>query len=403
MTIGIDASRANLKRKTGTEWYSFYLIKYFAQIDKKNKYILYLNKPATEELKAVIKDNPNFKIKVLNWPFVSFWTLGRLTWEMIWHSPSVLFVPAHAMPLVYPRKTVNTIHDIAFTREEDLYRSTRVKTDGPKSRRLIELLVKLMTGGKYASNSLDYLHWSTEFALNRAKKIITVSNFTKQEIMNVYPKVKKGKIKVVLNGYNDELYKVTQDCNKVKSVLEKYDLEGPYFLYVGRIEKKKNTPALIEALSILRDNHPDIKEKMLLIGDASFGYDEVKYVIEQFDLESDVIMPGWIDEEDMPCILNGASGFVFPSKHEGFGIPVLQAMSCGVPIAASSIPAIKEVAHDAVLYFDYNDKYAISEAMANLVKNKELREELIERGLKRCKNFSWEKCARDTLQELTNM
>ena len=135
MIIGIDASRANLQHKTGTEWYSFYLIQNLAAIDKENTYRLYINKPARPELREAIKDNPNFSFNLLRWPFYSFWTLGRLTLEMLWRRPDVLFVPAHALPLFGPLKTVNTIHDVAFFREERLYRSIPVKTGLPISRR----------------------------------------------------------------------------------------------------------------------------------------------------------------------------------------------------------------------------------------------------------------------------
>ncbi len=400
MTIGIDASRANLKRKTGTEWYSFYLIKNLVQLDKENKYLLYLNDLPSLELQEIIKDSPNFSFKFLRWPFLSFWTLGRLSLEMIFNRPDVLFIPAHTMPLFFPKKTINTIHDIAFARDSHLYRSASVKTDRLLAKKIIELLVRLITLGKYHSESLDYLYWSTDFALRKAAKIITVSNFTKQEIVNVYPKVKPEKIAVVHNGYNNDLYKVDRDQEKIKEVLDKYGLESPYFLYVGRLEKKKNTPALIEALAILHDNHPEIKQKLVLIGDASFGYDEVKYVIEEFNLNRDVLMPGWVAEADMPFIFNGASAFIFPSKHEGFGIPILQAMACGVPTAISDISVFKEVAGEASLYFNHNDKRAIADAMARLISDTELSQRLSAAGTERVKNFNWEKCARETLKEI---
>jgi glycosyltransferase involved in cell wall biosynthesis len=402
MIIGIDASRANLRRKTGTEWYSFYLIKNLAIIDKENKYILYLNKLPSAELQAAIEINPNFSLKILNWPFRSFWTLGRLTLEMIFHKPDILFIPAHTMPLCYPKKTINTIHDIAFTCDRGLYLSSSVKTDRALSKKIIEFLIRVFTLGKYHSQSLDYLYWSTDFALRRAKKIITVSDFTKQEILNFYPRAKKEKIAVVHNGYNNDLYKLDRRQDKIDAVLDKYGIESPYFLYVGRLEKKKNTPDLIEALAILRENHPEIKEKMVLIGDASFGYDEVKYVIEEFNLNYEVLMPGWVAEEDMPFIYNGASAFIFPSKHEGFGIPILQAMACGVPTAASNIQVFKEVAGEAVLYFNHHDKKDISEAMAKLILDNNLRIELVNKGLKRVQDFNWEKCARETLREILN-
>ncbi|MFA6513750.1 MAG: glycosyltransferase family 1 protein [Patescibacteria group bacterium] len=402
MVIGIDASRANLIRKTGTEWYSFYLIKNLAKIDQENKYILYLNKLPSPELQAAVEKNPNFSFKLLNWPFYSFWTLGRLTLEMIFKRPDILFIPAHTMPLIYPKKTINTIHDIAFTCDRNLYRSTGMKTERALSKKIIGFLVRIFTLGKYHSESLDYLYWSTNFALHKAKKIITVSNFTKQEILNFYPRTKSEKISVVHNGYNDDLYRLDRRQDKIDEVLRKYGLESPYFLYVGRLEKKKNTPALIEALSMLKESYPDIKEKMVLIGDASFGYDEVKYVIEEFNLNNEVLMPGWVAEKDMPFLFNGASAFIFPSKHEGFGIPILQALACGVPTAVSDIPVFEEVAADAVLYFNHNDKKSISEAMARLIIDKKLSAELVAKGLKQVQNFSWEKCARETLAEILN-
>lgn len=400
MIIGIDASRANLKHKTGTEWYSFYLIKNLAKIDQENKYLLYLNNEASSELEKAVAGNPNFSFKVLNWPFHSFWTLGRLSLEMLFKAPDVLFVPAHGLPFFSPRKTVNTIHDLAFLRDKNLYRRDKVKTSHAYSRRLINFFVPVFTFGKYHASSLDYLYWSTKFALKQASKIIAVSNFTKQEIENFYPKIKSEKIKVVHNGYNSELYRLTEDGNKANEVLLKYGLEKPFFLYVGRLEKKKNTPALIEAFAILRENYPELKEKLVLIGNASFGYDEVKFMIEEYDLERYILMPGWVDEADMPYVFSAASVFIFPTKYEGFGIPLLQAMACGVPIAVSDIPVLHEVAAEAALYFDPNNSAAIAFAMKSLSSEPALRDSLRTQGLVRVKKFDFEKCARETLEVL---
>lgn len=403
MIIGIDASRANLVRKTGTEWYSFYLIKNLAALDKTNKYYLYLNKPPRAEIIKAVKDNPNFSFKLLNWPFHSFWTLGRLTWEMLWRRPDVLFIPAHALPLFGPLKTVNTIHDIAFLREQNLYHSVKVKTDLITSRAIINFLVKVLTLGKYRSESVDYLYWSTTFALHHAKKIIAVSEFTRQEILDLYPKTPAAKVVVIHNGYNDQLYHPLDDSEKTKEVLEEYGLEDPYFLYVGRLEKKKNTPALVEAFSLFCESRPDLKVKLLLVGDAGYGYDEVKYIIQEFNLNDRVYLSGWIKEEDLPYIFRAASAFVFPSKHEGFGIPILQALACGIPTIVSDIPVLREIAGDAVFYFNQNDKYSIAAAMTRIIEDTELRRELTAKGLARVKNFSWRKCAEETLKVLENL
>jgi len=403
MIIGIDASRANLVHKTGTEWYSFYLIKNLAELDKTNTYYLYLNKSPRAEIIKAVKDNPNFSFKLLNWPFNFFWTLGRLTWEMLWRRPDVLFIPAHALPLFGPLKTVNTIHDIAFLREHNLYRSAQIKTDFLTARKIINFFIKILTLGKYRSESVDYLYWSTTFALHHAKKIIAVSEFTRQEILTLYPKTPAAKVVVVHNGYNEQLYYPLDDPEKTKEVLEKYGLEAPYFLYAGRLEKKKNTPALVEAFSLFRENQPDFKIKLLLVGDAGYGYDEVKYIMQEFNLNSQVYLPGWVKEEDLPYIFRAASAFIFPSKHEGFGIPVLQALACGVPTAVSDLPVLREIAGDAVLYFDQNDKRSIAVAMAKIIEDDQLRRELAAKGLARVKNFSWRKCAEETLKILENL
>jgi len=397
MTIGIDASRANLKHRTGTEWYSFYLIKNLAKIDKKNHYVLYVNKEVNSDLQKLVKDNSNFRFKLLKWPFKSFWTLGRLSLEMLFHKPDVLFVPAHALPFFSPKKTVNTIHDLAFFRDSHLYRLEKYNSRRSINNFFVNLLVKVITLGKYKASSLDYLYWSTNFALKKASDIITVSHFSKKEILNFFPKASSEKIKVIHNGYNSDIYKKINDSEKIEEVLKKYGIEKPFYLYVGRLEKKKNTPLLIEAMSILKENCPNIQEKLLLIGNASYGYDEVKYVIEEYNIEKDIVMPGWIDEEDMPSIFSAATAFVFPTKYEGFGIPVLQAMACQLPCLVSNIDVLKEVADNAAIYFDQNDSIAIAEAMRKIVEDKELREELIINGQKRIKCFSFEKCAMETL------
>jgi len=402
MVIGIDASRANRKNKTGTEWYSFYLIKNLAKIDNNNRYILYLDTYPSFGLLEIIKDCPNFSYKILNWPITSFWTLGRLSLEMLFKSPDVLFVPAHGIPLVHPKNTINTIHDVAFASELNVYRQEAPKASTKFRRRVLKFIIRLVTLGKYEGNSLEYLNWSTAFALGQASKIITVSNFTKEEILKYYPKTKADLLQVVHNGFPSEIFNNDRDEAQIKTVLNKYNLQTPYYLYVGRLEKKKNTSFLVEAFSMVRSDYPQIKEKLVLIGNASYGYDEVKYSIEEFNLGHEVIMPGWVEEVDMPDIFKGASAFIFPTRHEGFGIPVLQSLACGTSTAVSDIPVLHEVAGDAVLYFNQNDKHAIAEAMAKIVLDKDLRSSLKVKGLEQAKKFSWLSCAKETLAVIEN-
>ena len=148
MIIGIDASRANRERKSGTEWYSYYLIKRLAKLDAKNQYILYTDKPLKGGLLDLICDDcdkmgeevktnkggfqeiksphNNFKAKILKWPFNFFWTQGRLSIEMLFNKPDVLFIPAHTLPIIHPAKSVVTIHDVGFERDRRLYRQEQM-------------------------------------------------------------------------------------------------------------------------------------------------------------------------------------------------------------------------------------------------------------------------------------
>jgi len=402
MIIGIDASRANLKRRTGTEWYSFYLIKELAKLDQDNKYILYLDQEPRDDLKKVILNNHNFKFKILKWPLPFFWTLGRLSLEMLFKAPDILFVPAHALPFFSPKKTMTTIHDIAFIKDGKLYRQEKLKINALFAK-LICLIVKVLTLGKYKASSLDYLNWSTKRALRKAKTIISVSNYTKKEILKHYGSKYASKIQVVHNGYNNKLYKKIENQDKINNILTQYGLEKPYFLYVGRLEKKKNTPLLLEALAIARENRPDLDLKLALVGSASFGFDEVKYVIEQFNLTRHIYIPGWILEKDMPYIFCGATVFVFPTQHEGFGIPVLQAMACQVPTISSDLEVLREVAKDSVLYFNPQRADDLALKMIEIYEDSQLRKDLIKKGKERVKHFSWQKTAQETFILLQNI
>jgi len=429
MLIGIDASRANRDHKSGTEWYSYYIIRWLAKLDAKNQYILYTDKPLkgglldlttrqyfdeSEQRQAVeinydkkgyqIIRSPfnNFRAKVLGWYFPYFWTQLRMSWEMLVKRPKVLFIPAHTLPRIHPKKSVVTIHDIGFERERRLYGQNKMGPASAIGNKIINFLVRLFTLGKYGANILDYHSWSTKFALKGAKKIITVSNFSKQEMIDIYG-AKEDKIKVIYNGYNKFLYQKIEDKEKIKRVLDKYNIASPFIFYVGRLEKKKNTPALIEAYAIMREDHPEIKEKLILVGDASHGYDEVEYQIREYNLLDEVMTTGWIPEVDMPYIYCGATAFVFPSRYEGFGIPIIQAMACGTPTAASCCAAISEVAQDAAILFNPTDVRSMTQAMARVILDSQLREELIKKGYARVSDFSWEKCAKETLVVLNNL
>lgn len=367
MTIGIDASRANEDNKTGTEWYSYYLIRNFARLDQKNQYILYTNEPLRGGL---LNLGDNFRERHLKWPLGKFWTQGRVSLEMLLKPPDVFFVPAHTIPLFHPKVTITTCHDIGF-----------------------EIFPEL-----YSQQELRYHRFTMRFAIKNAQKIITVSNFTKQEMVKIY-QVDPDKITVIHNGFSRKDLYPSNDQEKIKNVLAKYKINSPYLLYIGRLEQKKNTPGLIKAYHLLKSR--GLPHKLVLVGQFGQKSSEVKEVINKYKLQNDVIFTGYIAEQEKPLILSGAEIFVFPSFYEGFGIPLLEAMGCGTPVVASRAASIPEIAGEAAVYFDPHYPEDIAEQIKKVIDNAELKNQLIAKGLEQVKKYSWERCAQETLKVLS--
>ncbi|KKQ60858.1 MAG: Glycosyl transferase group 1 [Parcubacteria group bacterium GW2011_GWE2_38_18] len=424
MIIGIDASRANRKHKSGTEWYSYHLIKELAQIDDKNQYILYCDNLLTdltdltteglsekfvefdqEGFQKIKSPHNNFKAKILKWPFNFFWTHGRLSLEMIVNRPDVLFVPSHVLPIIHPKKSIVTIHDVGFERDKKLYLQKSIGSKNKNFQKLINFAVRLFTLGKYGANVMDYFSWSTLHGLKRAKKIIAVSNFTKNEIKDIY-KTKLAdnifnKIKVIHYGFNDKIFKKINDFDKISEILEKYDIEPPFIFYLGRMDKRKNVSNLVEAFGLIKNNNRDLS--LVLTGAADYGYDEIKYIASEYQLENRLIKTGWIGEEDLPYIFNAAEAFVYPSLYEGLGTPLIEAMACGVPITASRIAPVVEAVGDSALLFDPLDTTSIAESLVRITTDKQLTEDLIKKGFNQANSYGWSITAKLTLEEIESL
>lgn len=422
MLIGIDASRANRSHKSGTEWYSYYMIRALAAVDSHNHYILYSDTPltggladlranrentATTQKQTAIQHvlpspHNNFEARILRSPFKFFWTQARLSWEMIRRRPDILFVPAHALPIIHPRNSVVTIHDIGFRSDPTLYGRERLGAENRRRHRFLNFLIRLCTLGRYGANTFDYLEWSTRFSLKHARRIIAISNFTKQELLTTY-QTPADKIIVIHNGYAHNLYHSIPDTDASQAIINRYGISQPYIFYVGRLEKKKNIATLIEAFAQLKQQRgTDFYHKLCLIGDAGFGFDEIKYTIQEYNLANDVIMTGWVAEEDLPHIFARADAFVFPSNYEGFGIPLLQAMATETPIVASKVASIPEVVGEAGLLCDPKNPQDLANALAMVLYNTAVREKLISNSKERISQFSWEKAARELILVFTS-
>jgi glycosyltransferase involved in cell wall biosynthesis len=364
MIIGIDASRANKKHKTGVEWYSYHLIQEFKKIDSKNQYFLYTNEPLTGDL-AICPEN--FKEIVLNWPLPRLWTLGRLSWEMKFgkYKPDILFVPAHTIPLLQPEKTVVTVHDIGFEHIPEAY--------------------------KWPDKL--YHRFTIQFIKRFSDKIITVSNYSKNDLVS-FNKIDPKKISVVYNGFDTALYN--------DSVREKTQrpIQDNYILFIGRLEEKKNIGRLLEAFALFKKKNPADAHKLVLIGKKGFGWEKFQQIIGKNNLADSVVVPGWVEESQVPAWFAHADLFAFPSLFEGFGIPVLQAMACGTPVICSNTTSLPEAAGESALMFNPEKPEEIASRMAQVLLNPEVADSLIVKGERQAEKFSWRKCAEETLEIL---
>jgi glycosyltransferase involved in cell wall biosynthesis len=231
-----------------------------------------------------------------------------------------------------------------------------------------------------------------KLSLKSADYIITVSPSSEkilQKILSSYLKL----IGVTLEGVT-----ITQGeaCNDCQYIFEKYKIPQHYVLSVGVIEETKQVESIVKAFSQLEDGLKD-RYSIVIVGKKGNAYAKLMSAVRDYDLVRKCFMLGYIPEPDLACVYKNADVFVFPSLVEGFGLPVLEAMGYGVPVIASNIPPISEVAGDSALLIDPHDTRQLKEAMCQVLLNNSLRRELISKGSARIRNFSWETMARQTL------
>jgi glycosyltransferase involved in cell wall biosynthesis len=365
MLIGIDASRAIAGQRTGTETYSLNLIRALVNLGTGHRFRLYTNGPAHV---PGISEMPGASIRAI--PFPRLWTHLRLSAEMLARPPDLLFVPSHVLPLIHPRRSVVTVHDLGYLWYPQAHR--------PADRR--------------------YLDWSTRWNAQQATLVLADSQATKDDLVRAYG-VEPDKIRVVHLG-RDETLGPVRDPDALAAVWERLGIGGRYLLYVGTLQPRKNLARVIEAFGRLAGDPALADIRLVLAGKRGWLYDDLFTQVARAGLAERVIFPGYIADADLPALLSASLAFVFPSLYEGFGIPVLEAGACGVPVITSNTSSLPEVAGDAALLVDPHDVDAIADAMYRLVTDADLRAELTRRGQENIKRFSWEKCARETLAVL---
>ncbi len=379
MLIGIDASRALRTQRTGTENYSWQLIRHLLALGAAHRFRLYcpqqppaglFDLPGQPGDAGADANRPD--VRTIPWP--RLWTHVRLSVEVTQRPPDVLFVPSHVLPILHPRRSVVTVHDLGY-------------------RYFAE-----------AHNTLDrtYLELGTRFNARSAAHVLADSQTTKDDLVR-FTGVAAAKITVVHLGRDESLAPV-EDAQQRADVQQRLGLarQGqpavPYILYVGTLQPRKNLVRLVDAFAMARQQWPDLL--LVLAGKRGWLAEPIFQRVEVLGLQNAVHFPGFVADADLPALLSGALCFAFPSLHEGFGFPVLEAQACGAPVLTANSSSLPEVAGDGALLVDPLDTAAIAAGLLRLIEDQALRSRLRAAGFANLRRFSWQRCAAETLAVL---
>ncbi len=240
------------------------------------------------------------------------------------------------------------------------------------------------------------LQLSLKKSVKRAHRIVTISEFSKSEILR-YLNVPEQKVTVIPCGVDLEAFHPDIPAQEIERVRQTYGLAARYFLYLGTLEPRKNLVRLIEAYARLHEMRTDVPA-LCIAGRKGWQFEEIFEAVKRNNLEDHVIFTGYVPQQDAPPLISGALAFVFPSLYEGFGLPPLEAMACGTPVIASSAASLPEVVQDAGILVDPLNVGLIANAMETLMDDALLCQKLSEAGRQRALTFTWERTAQELLK-----
>ncbi|MBI4053891.1 MAG: glycosyltransferase family 4 protein [Candidatus Doudnabacteria bacterium] len=377
MRIGIDCRtilNPDAGEKAGVAHYTYHLVKTLLAQDKLDEFVLFFDHRARDIFRNFLE--PNTIIRFFSYskykkylPFVYSHILSASTLDaeklQVYHSP------ANVVPLRYRGKYIVTVHDLAIYREPRVFPARQ-------------------------GFSIKYL---VPKSVQRADRVIAVSNSTKKDIQEFFG-VPEQKISVIYEGVDHARFSAPHDISKVREHLKNtYQITKDYILFVGTLEPRKNLIRLLEGFYQLVSRQPQIKKRyqLVLAGAKGWLYDEIFEEAKNRNLQDMVIFPGYLPIHDLPKLYQGATFFVYPSLYEGFGLPVLEAMAAGTPVITSNNSSLVELAGGACELVDPYDTEGMSRALQRLVEDVDYRRKLSKRGKARAREFSWEKCAQETL------
>jgi glycosyltransferase involved in cell wall biosynthesis len=365
MNIAINAQLLNTAqtyRGAGVSIYSQNLLLALGKQPHDHCFTVFLNDPAFAA--------PGMEMRRTRWP--AHQPLARILWEqsalplaMIKGKVDLVHGLVNVLPLATKTPGVVTVHDLSFLRMPERF---------PLAKR-------------------SYLGQLCQWSAHRARRVIAVSRQTADDLIHFFD-LPAQKIEVVYNGVADHFSPAP--ANGVRSGL---DLPERFLLYVGTLEPRKNLERLIEAFAGWRAAAApqDQDVALVLAGAQGWFYEQIFQRVHALNLSHVVHFPGFVPAETLPDWYRSALAFVYPSLFEGFGLPVLEAMTCGAPVLCSRARSLLEVAGDAALTFAAEDTTALSAALARIVGDASLRQDLRQRGLAQARRFSWARCAAETL------
>jgi glycosyltransferase involved in cell wall biosynthesis len=373
MNIGIDIRTLSFRRG-GISQYTYHLLKNMLRIDSANTYFLFnYNKSPHEwdnfrqNVKEIILRFPQRRGLKAVWENLLVPTAAKKYGIDVWFSPDFY------IPRFLSTKSVITVHDLIFEDFHDIRRNQQAATLSKK----------------------------VEFSVKRCSRIIAISSFTQGQILKRYG-LPPGKV-VVIPQAADERFHQIEDRSALRRVLHRYGIAFDYILYVGEISHRKNIIRLLEAYYGLREKDKLKQRKLVLAGKATIDAGKIVAESKRLNLGSQILFTGYVPDEDLPFLYNGASVFVFPSLYEGFGIPPLEAMQCRVPVVASSATSIPEVVGNGALLFDPYNVEDIADKLDQVLNQKADLDMLLQAGLKQAELFSWEDSARKTIALLESV
>lgn len=364
MHIAIDAHSVG-SGLAGNETYITNLIEALGAGDDRHRYTLYVTKQAAVER---FKDRwPHILVRE-TWPHTPFVRIPVTLVRELRRRPVDLLHVQYTAPPFTPCPVVATIHDLSFEHLPATF----------KRRSWMQLRLTVRRTAREAAH------------------LIVPSEYTRRDICETYG-IAPARVSVVPLAAAS-CYAPVADAKEIERVRNIYGISGDYILAVGSIQPRKNLARLIEAYADLRRQRPHDKlPRLVLVGKRAWLYEETLRAVAACGIAAQTIFTGYVPESDLPALYTGALCFVYPSYFEGFGLPPLEAMSCGTPVITGDRTSLPEVVGDAGLLVNPFDTQALAQALARLIDDESLRATLGDRGLRRAAQFNWRDNARQTL------